>query len=160
MYNIEKHKYNIAEKQIRSSVIETYLISTGQPAEAVIFSCGNASKCLAEKNIKVTQVNNPARWYSYTEIYQKYKIFDATSGHLPFPLMLLIAALLKEQFPELKKESHLVLPTGSGETLVCLKIAFPHLQITAIYNENKNTQYNKRAPLNNIVKLLSYLIIK
>jgi hypothetical protein len=43
-------------------------------------------------------------------------------------------------------------PTGSGETILCLKLAFPHIQFVAEYdNSNPATEYSADAPLSTIV---------
>jgi hypothetical protein len=39
-------------------------------------------------------------------------------------------------------------PTGSGETIVCLRQAFPESLFLPVYNISAGTQYNPQAPLN------------
>lgn len=64
-----------------------------------------------------------------------------------------VAKAYKDYIKNLPGEINL--PTGSGETLVCLKMAFPYAKINAVYNIDDATLYNKEAPLNVIVGLLA-----
>ena len=53
--------------------------------------------------------------------------------------------------------------SGSGETLVCLKMAYPEKDFIAHYNVKgyeKATEYNEVAPLNRLVKVLALKTIK
>ena len=83
--------------------------------------------------------------------------FDATSGHLNIELMQQIGKKYKEYLGELP--SKVYVPTGSGETLVCLKLVYPKTKFIAVYNLGKETEYNENAPLNTLVRLLSEEII-
>ena len=80
-------------------------------------------------------------------------MFDATCGHLPIPLMIEISTLLKQEIKSMPNS--IELPTGSGESLVCLKMAFPNTVIKPLYNISKGTEYHSEAPLNNLVSLLN-----
>lgn len=147
------HEFNLLEKQIRSHVIKQYLNSIGQN-KCVCFSCGNASRELRNVGLEVIEVINPDRWWTFEEIQSAYKCFDATSGHLPIPLMVQIAEELRKKV-NIKSIWPLRLPTGSGETFVCFKMAFPDLCIVPVYDLDAATQFNEEAPLNNLVKSLS-----
>jgi len=147
---------NILEKRIRAKVIKEYLLKIGVN-HCVCFTCGNGSKYLRAERLVVTSVGDneelkPNHWFSFFEIAEKFKMFDATSGHLPYPLMVEISK-------ELKKELHLtqktyIIPTGSGETIVCLKMAFPNITFIPKYNTCDSTKFNPEAPLNRLVKLI------
>jgi hypothetical protein len=46
-------------------------------------------------------------------------------------------------------------PSGSGETLVCLKLAYPEKKFIAVYNLDAATEYSPRCPLNDFVKVMA-----
>lgn len=100
----------------------------------------------------------PTRWMSFTEIACSFPgLFDATSGHLPVPLMLEIAAMLHDELCVEFARGHvneLEVPAGSGETFVCLKLAFPGIKMRPVYDLSPGTQYNEEAPLNLLVNML------
>ena len=159
---------NFIEKQERSCVIRRYLDQL-KTDRCICFTSGNSAKFLRELNVDVISVGDNEglianRWFDVFEI-AKFNLFDATSGHLPITLMVGIATMLRIN-PQLSfLETHqdaIELPSGSGETLVCLKMAFPHLKIIAKYNCKENpkaTAYNKEAPLNKIVVFLAHAIM-
>lgn len=147
-------------KEIRAKVILKHY------KRIVVFTCGNASKALRKVNkdayiVSIGDKNDnfqTERWYTQKEIATMFPdYFDATSGHLPFWLMEEIAIEFKKHLGDLTNAVDV--PTGSGETLVCLKMAYPHVKFNAIYNLNEHTKYNVNAPLNNLVKLLANKII-
>lgn len=151
-------KFNFIQKEIRALVIKNYLTSLGKN-ECVCFTCGNASKYLKQVGLNVTEIINPAKWYSYGEIQQEYNMFDATSGHLPMPLMMEIAKLLSNNTELKAMPKNNSIATGSGETIICLKLAFPFKNFQPVYNLDKSTEYNPGAPLNNLVRIIENAII-
>lgn len=142
-----KREINKIQKQIRAEVIKDYLFSIGQN-KCVCFTCGNASEYLKQTGLEVIEVINPVRWWEYSEIQKEYKCFDATSGHLPIPLMYAIA---KKLYQKLGKIDDGDIACGSGETFVTLKIAFPLSKLNPVYNIDKSTLFNEQAPLNTLV---------
>lgn len=148
------HEYNILQKQIRAKVIKTHLevLLERSELDCVCFTCGNASKYLIKEGLNVTEVIKPKVWWSYNEIARYFKQFDATSGHLPFPLMVDIANELKAQVEHIT--NGFKLPAGSGETFVCLSMAFPDKLIHPVYGVDESTKYNEWAPLNSLVSAL------
>jgi len=156
MPNQPSSKLNILEKQIRAEVIKDYLAAKGTK-RCVCFTSGNSAKYLRLQGLKVIGVGDSQelqtkKWWEFNEI-AALGLFDATSGHLPWPLMLEISKRLKDQIKELPKR--LVLPTGSGETLVCLKVAFPLTKFYSKYNLNPATEWSANAPLNKLVNLFA-----
>lgn len=145
-------------KQARSKIIKEY---TDKPL--VCLTCGNSATNLEKQGLKVIHIGEngtltPNKWFTQKEIKQYFpNHFDTTSGHLNMELMNKISTEYKKQLKTLPNKIYL--PTGSGETLICLKLAFPQTKIIAVYNINKETQYHPEAPLNNLVKLLSEEII-
>ena len=146
-------------KRIRAEVIRRYL-SGRHNKKVVCFSCGNASRELTAAGLEVIDVSPSGvltanRWLTQQEISEMFpQCFDATSGHLPFELMLKIAEAFKQTLGVLKGRRYLV-PTGSGETIVCLKLAYPDTEFVAVYNMGKPTEYCKDAPLNKLVQVIS-----
>lgn len=144
-------------KEIRARVIKNYI-----PADkpVIVFSCGNAAKALINAGLDVLHIGEygelvPNQWFTQQDIQRYFPgHFDATSGHLSNELMLLVAKAFKKRLGELDKAEYDV-PTGSGETLVCLKLAYPHIEFNAVYNMNKATEYSAGAPLNDLVQLLA-----
>ena len=91
------------------------------------------------------------RWWSLEEINITWpNLFDATSGHLQPPLMDRTAELMKQSLGKFDKATYYV-PTGSGESLICTAMAYPHLNFVAVYNLNDVTQHNPQSPLNKMV---------
>jgi hypothetical protein len=45
-------------------------------------------------------------------------------------------------------------PTGSGETIIELRLAFPETHFIALYNYSRGSQFEEQAPLNNAVSIL------
>lgn len=144
---------NWEEKRIRAEVIREYLAARGEK-KVVCLTCGNAAQALRNAGLEVVEVGGsgplaPTRWLSYTEVAALWDCFDATSGHLPWPLMVEIS----KRLPDL--EGEIRLPTGSGETLVCLKLRNPGLKIEAIFNLGPETEEHPEAPLMPLVYLLA-----
>ena len=150
-------------KKIRAEVIKNHL-NKSRYKKVVCFSCGNAAVALINAGIETLHIGEngdflPNKWFNQTEINNIYPdYFDATSGHLTIEIMFLLGKAYKQYLGELMKKT-IYVPTGSGETLVCLKMVYPETQFVAVYNLNAATQYNEKAPLNNLVKLLSNEII-
>ena len=143
-------------KQIRALVIYSYLRDSDYKG-IVVLSCGNASRALKEvykyDNFDIITPKS-THWFSNEEIAKKwFGYFDATSGHLPLWLMVRIAESFRLYLGELNNKRYYV-PTGSGETIICLKIAYPNKDFIAVYNLNNATKYEKYAPLNKVVSAL------
>ena len=142
-------------KKIRSKVIADFVRSAGYKG-AVCFSCGNASQALIDEHIFVVDISDtgPLRaqaWFDPAMIRRIWPdLFDATSGHLPAGLMVKIAAAMRADLGPLKDREYMV-PTGSGETIVCLGIAYPETRFRPVYNLDRGTIYEPQAPLNDLV---------
>lgn len=149
-------------KKLRAEVIKNYMKYEGY-TKAICFSCGNAAQALSAEGIDTLHIGEkgelqPLKWWTQSEIKNRFtQYFDATSGHLPFYIMQDIAKRYKRFLGELP--DFVYLPTGSGETLICLKIAYPDKNFIAVYNLDDATKFVINAPLNNIVKILAYDII-
>ena len=149
-------------KKIRAQVIKNFL--NGKDYKGVVcFSCGNASRELKSVGLNVIDISpngdlKPNKWYEPSkirEIFNNY--FDGTSGHLSTELMILVAQAYKRTLGNLPNINYV--PTGSGETIMCLKLAYPEKEFIAVYNINSATEYNESANLNDYVKMIAKDII-
>lgn len=144
-------------KQIRAEAIRDYM--RGRYDKAVCFSCGNAAKALEAAGVETLHIGEhgdlaPRRWFTQAEIHDMFPdYFDATSGHLPMELMRDISRKFAEYLGDLPELVYV--PTGSGETLICLKMAYPKHKFVAVYNLDAATEYSDGAPLNELVKAVS-----
>jgi hypothetical protein len=143
-------------KQIRAKVIAEY-VRHAQYRGVVVFTCGNAAKTLRDEGLEVTEVGprgdlKTEKWWTMSEIHRAWPdLFDATSGHLAVPIMGDIAKAYREHLGNLPHGRYSV-PTGSGETIACLRIAYPlHTFDPAYDNDKPETTRHPEAPLNAIV---------
>lgn len=150
-------------KKIRAEVIKAYL--QGKDYKGVVcFSCGNATRELKNVGLDVIDISPngdfvPLHWFQPSLIKKFFpEYFDATSGHLDLEVMTNIAERYKKELQGKIKDINYV-PTGSGETIVCLKLAFPDKKFVAVYNIDNATKFEKEAILNELVKLVSEKII-
>ena len=162
---------NFPHKQLRAEVIRDYIYRVYGPDKKIIcFSCGNASDALKFKGLNVLDIGThgaftPNYWFEQAEInYLFPDYFDATCGHLSMEVMLKLAHKYKQwiddNYDELDDEYDIY--CGSGETLVCLKLAYPNIAYNAVYNVPSllaETEYYKYAPLNKLVELLAKSVI-
>lgn len=154
---------NFPNKKLRSKVIKEYINKTAF-SKVVCFSCGNASRELKNVGLNVLDVSPTGdlianRWFKSSD-FKKYfaEYFNATSGYLPFDLMFEIGKEFKNYLGDLPQTNYIA--TGSGETLVCLKLAYPDKSFIAVYdNSNIATTYDTDSPLFPLVQLLAYKII-
>ena len=148
-------------KIIRAKVIKGYVVAAGYDG-VVVFSCGNAARALKDEGLFVVEVSpggelSAGKWWQPAEIRRVWPdLFDATSGHLPMPLMIDIAKALKGDIGSLSGSYSV--PTGSGETITCLRWAYPDVSFTPVYNIGEGTKYENEAPLNYIVNRTPELV--
>lgn len=151
-------------KKIRANVIKEYL-NGSKYDKVVCFSCGNAAKELTKAGVDTLFIGEngefkPGRWFNHSEIETIFSnYFDATSGHLPFELMVTLSNRYKEYLGELKPDK-IYVPTGSGETIFCLKMAYPNKKFVAVYNLNEATKYDETNPFNLLVDIIADEVIK
>jgi hypothetical protein len=128
----------------------------------------------------------PIRWFSLEDIQKTFNgLFDATSGNLPDNLMCRIADELRKTWEDTRTRQRLfsslegerffdyssmerfnpdskgtyLIPTGSGETITCLQLAFPSLKLIPVrIRGNPNTELHEGYSLNSslIEKFGSY----
>lgn len=134
--------------------------------KVVCFSCGTTIEPLRSNGFDVLYIGEhgdlkPNRWFSIHEIANIFPDrFDVTCGHLTFTIMAILASYYKSLLSgRINNSREYNLPTGSGETLICLKSAFPDIKFNAVYNLDECTEYHEEAPLNSLVKLVANKII-
>ena len=154
--------FRFPNKSLRAQGIKEYMRRAGYD-RAVCFSCGNASARLKAVGVDLLDISTggdliAGRWFTQSEIKRWFpECFDATSGHLPLECMIDISRIFKRYLRKIPGE--IFLPTGSGETLVELKMAFPACKINAVYNLDAATEYSVDCVLNGMVELMAERII-
>ncbi len=153
---------NTVEKEVRAVVIKEYMAEAGLD-ECVCLTCGNASRYLRAEGLNVEELIEPEDWYTESMIYGKwgrYGLFNATSGMLSAELMMRVAERMKEIYKEdMKWIGEMEVVCGSGETFVVMKLAFPEVVMSAVYNVDAATRWHKEAPLNGLVEALAYKVL-
>ena len=148
-------------KKLRARVIAEHVRSAGYRG-VVVFTCGNSAMALREQGLDVVEIGprgdlKTDKWWTAAEIHRLYPdLFDATSGHLPAALMPKIGKAFREHLGDLPAGKYAV-PTGSGETILCLRVAYPNPSIVflAAYDNRKpETELNPLNPLNEFVDAL------
>ncbi len=153
----------LENKKIRARVIKKYIEDLGYKG-VVCFSCGNATRELKNIGLNVIDISpsgdfEALHWFTPKQVKQYFpEHFDATSGHLSIELMQLIGAEFKKELGENLPQTNYI-ATGSGETIVCLKLAYPDKDFIAVYNLNDATKYEPEATLNDIVCMLAKEVI-
>jgi hypothetical protein len=131
---MKSEELHFPHKSIRAKVIADFARSAGYPG-VVCFTCGNAAQTLRDQGLEVTEVGprgdlNPGKWWTIAEIHRTFPhLFDATSGHVPIPLLGDIAKAFREHLGDLPAGRYAV-PSGSGETITCLRVAYPCSRLT------------------------------
>lgn len=143
----------VPEKRIRASVIREYVERANYDG-VVCFSCGHASAELKLAGLDVVDVSRTGdldamRWWTPEQIRRIWpNRFDATSGHLPVPLMVRIAFQLRLLLIEtIDRNTVYIVPTGSGETITCLRWAFPDVKFVHQFGVSPEVVREPGAPL-------------
>ena len=146
----------VPAKQVRAEEIACYVTEAGYRG-VVCFSCGNASRALREIGLYVVDVSpsgdlEARRWWTPAEIHKAWPdLFDATSGHLPGTIMVRLAARYRTILGELQDGVEYDVPTGSGETIACLRWAYPRVSFHPRYGGAASIRYEPQAPLTAMV---------
>ncbi len=140
-----------ANKKVRAEVIAAYIKEAGYRG-CVCFSCGNASRALKDVGLYVVEVapqgdlQSANKWWTPEEIHRAWPdLFDATSGHLPAFLMVRIGRAYRELLGVLEGQHNV--PTGSGETIQCLRWAYPNVKFQPVFDCGQGTERHEQAPL-------------
>lgn len=138
-------------KALRARTICEYMRRAGI-ARCVCFSCGNASAALKQEGVETLDISPsgvlmPTLWWWPEDIARVFPTyFDATSGHLPAFLMRRIASKYRGYLGELTDAAYEV-PTGSGETILCLRWAYPNTTFVPVTDGTPATERDPSAPL-------------
>ena len=131
---------------------------------AVCFTCGNAADALRGIGVDVLEVGPrgdivPRAWWSAARIRKVFPgLFDATSGHFPHPLFAAYVGILRDRI-KAEPGAQYDIPTGSGETVLALRTAFPQSLFRAVYGTDNSVKYDAEAPLAELVRLTGPLVI-
>lgn len=158
---VELLDVGLTEKIVRTNVILDCVRSHKISESIVLFSSGNAYKCLHDLHTNTMRLESDD-WVSQEYIRNTFpNSFDATSGHLSIELMNQIAKSLHDKYKDVLDENKTYgIMSGSGETLVCMKLAFPQVKFVAIYDDNsEHTSYSEFAPLNKLVSVMAEQVI-
>lgn len=146
-------------KLVRAHVVRAYMAAAGY-TRAVCFSCGNASRALAQVGVEVVDVSPSGTlvangWWTPAQVRRCWPdALDATSGHLPLHVLAAYGHALVRAIGPLDMGQEHVVPTGSGETVLALRLALPSIRLVAAYNVPSlaaGTRWHPDAPLNSIV---------
>jgi len=156
-------------KRLRAKPIADYVRKAGYPG-VVTFTCGHAAEALREVfspfGLHVLEVGargvlQTDKWWTPAEIHKGFPhLFDATSGHLPIPLMHDVAeqfrAYLGVRGEYIVNDKQYVVPSGSGETILCLRMAYPNIPFMAAYDNAKpeTTRDTENVAMNALIDAL------
>lgn len=142
----------VPQRKIVRALLIKWHVETAGYRGCVCFSCGHASSALREAGLYVVDVSPTGdllanRWWTPEEIHRAWPdLFDATSGHLPAYLMVRLAAAYRNILGTLTLPRYRV-PTGSGETLLCLRWAYPKTEFVPVFDCGPGTTREPGAPL-------------
>lgn len=148
----------VMAKPIRATLIRRHLCPAGDPAAArlVCFTSGNAGAALVAEGLAPVIVGpgggmTATRWWTPGEIRQTWPDhFDATSGHLPLPLVVALGRALRDHLGPLPPVVEV--PTGSGETILALSWAYPGTRLVAVTHLDEHTDHHDGMPLWDVVR--------
>jgi hypothetical protein len=150
-------------KSLRARAISRH-VHAGNYSGVVVFTCGNAATALRKVGLPVLEIGpqgtlNTGKWWTPAEVHFYFpNHFDATSGHLPLPLLADVAWEFMHYLDADSKfdpAGQYYVPTGSGETIIALHMAFPKATFIAVYdNTHAATTRDPEAPLNQVVDAL------
>ena len=149
-------RLQVDTKRLRAEVIREYILEAGYQG-CICFTCGNASVALSQVRVVVVEVSpvgplRPGKWWRPEEVHRVWPhLFDATPGHLPAFLMVRLAKAIKLELGEHLQGEYEV-PSGSGETILCLRWAYPNVVFHPIFDCGKGTEREPQAPLLPVVE--------
>lgn len=157
---------NFPHKNIRAAVIWQHVTRAGCYDGVVCFSCGNASAALRDSgppDMQIVEIGprgclQTSDWWEPWQIAKTWpRLFDATPGHLPLPMMMELAAAYRQFLGQITAGGVVDVPTGSGETITALFMAYgPHFR--PVYDQREpSTRRDDESPLNALVDLLARL---
>ncbi len=146
----------VCAKRARAQLIAEHL---GPAGRVVLFTCGNAARALEARGLDVLAIGDAeglaaTRWWSPAEVQRAFLgRFDATSGHLPAAMMLELGRRLRALAGDMIDPlGAYAVPTGSGETVLALRWAYPQARLVAVYDMDRATRYHPEAPLRVLVQ--------
>lgn len=157
--------FTFPHKRLRAEVITDYVRSAGSFKGIICITCGAAGDEILKAaktgcgDIVIIMPTEGDEWITMEQIARDYPgYFDATSGHLPFWLMVRIAHRFRQYIDKHTRRtfsSEVRVPTGSGETIFELRMAYPDMvetQLVALYDYSRGSRFESDAPLNQAVQ--------
>ena len=157
-------------KNLRTRLIRQYLCPGSNPElqNVVCFTSGNAGKALIDHGFKPALIGpnedlTTDRWWTPSEIKRLWpEHFDASPGLLPMHLMAEMADHIRKsvegcfepdngRFSLNTLPSIAAIPTGSGESILTLSMAFPEVRFIAVVNADCHTQFCLQGSLSGLV---------
>jgi hypothetical protein len=155
-------------KTIRAKVIWAAARDLGIRT-VVCCSCGNATAALRETqpigryvvDISPNGQIRPNKWLEPADIARIFPgHLDATPGHLPLWVLRNYGEALIRNV-DLSNVATTVIPCGSGEALVALKMVRPWMGLCAEYDDRRpELKYDPECLLNSLVEELSEEVIR
>jgi hypothetical protein len=145
-------------KRLRAEFLAQHCVRSGFTGIACL-TCGTTGIALIhacqKHDLECRVFSNPKRWWSNEEFikHNGTQFFDATSGHIQLLLMCKLGLIYRGLLGDIE-DSSITVPSGSGETALSLKFAYPDKIIIAEYGNTKETKKEPYAPLNEIVRAL------
>lgn len=145
-------------KQIRADWIAQYCKMAGYLGISCL-TCGTTGIALItacrKEGLECRVFSNPRRWWGNADFieYNGSQFFDATSGHIPLFMICKLGILYRSYLGDTQAET-ITVPTGSGETAISLRIAYPDKIIVAQYGESAEIKREGDAVLNAAVDAL------
>jgi len=159
-----RSRLTIPAKRLRAEAIAEYVRAAGVGG-VVCFTCGNAAEELRRQGLHVVEVGprgelDAGWWWPAERIARTWPhLLDATSGHLPAPLMARVAEAFRRYLGPLDMDVVHEVASGSGETVVCLAWAYPECRFAAVYDGRRpETRYGRQAPLNGLVRAVAHAV--
>jgi hypothetical protein len=149
-------------KRLRAATLRVWCVNA-RVQRVVCFSCGNASRELENSGLDVLAVGpglqlETGAWWTAAEIRRAFpERLDLTSGHLPIELVAELGQTYRDHLgAQVQAGETYTVPTGSGETLIALALAYPAAAFVAEYDARREaTAYQPGAPLNRLVERLA-----
>lgn len=155
MYKEKLIIIGLKNKDIRSKIIKKYLGND----KCFCFSCGNASRSLRNHDVNVIGISKDDLLSSNREVdiydsrFMFGDYFDATSGHLPMTLISEISKEIKKLLPKemFNNDKKILIPVGSGETMLCFMMLFDVKRLIGFYAENYRPIRFDMTPLKELI---------
>ena len=148
--------------QVRAGVIRDYMVQSGYK-RAVCIGSHLAAYALRDAGVSVLEIGplgvlQTNKYWTPEEIHVQWPdLFDATPGHLPAFILSRIAIAYRgwmavDVQADMRAVGHVNVPTASGETIVCLRWAFPDAVFRRVPSCTIDSQYHTHSQLYQVTR--------